>query len=212
LNNKGWSLGNLGKHREAITYYDRALEIDPDYVYALNNKGWSLYNLGKYREAITYYDRALEIDPDDVDALNNKEIALKENPQDLPSTTMENQESVLGQYWWLIAVAIAAIVLALFGMKWMKQDNSKQQLQNQNLGKIVNSPSDDKIYFDQEGYNRDGFDQEGYDRDGYDKKGYDRKGYDRSGYDIEGYDRKGYDRKGYNKSGYDRDGNYRIKS
>jgi tetratricopeptide (TPR) repeat protein len=46
-----------------MTYYDKALAIDPHNVNALNNKGAALYNLGNYTGAITYYDKALAIDP-----------------------------------------------------------------------------------------------------------------------------------------------------
>jgi tetratricopeptide (TPR) repeat protein len=39
LNNKGMSLYNLGKFNESITYFDKALAIDPKNVAALDNKG-----------------------------------------------------------------------------------------------------------------------------------------------------------------------------
>src|SRR5660398_150697 len=74
--NKGFALNRLGKYQEAITAFDKALEIDPQDRTAWNNKGLALANLGKYQEAITAYDKALEIDPQDKLALINKEIAL----------------------------------------------------------------------------------------------------------------------------------------
>jgi large repetitive protein len=76
LNDKGDALYNQEKYEEAITYYDKALAIDPNYVYALNGKGNAIAVLGKYEEAITYYDKALAIDPNYSDALNNKGITL----------------------------------------------------------------------------------------------------------------------------------------
>jgi tetratricopeptide (TPR) repeat protein len=66
----------LGKYNEAIEYYDRALEVDPNYVNVLNDKSNALYYLGKYNEAIKYYDRALEVDPQHVNALSNREKLL----------------------------------------------------------------------------------------------------------------------------------------
>ena len=69
MNNKGISLDNLGKYNEAIEYYDKALEIDPENAEALNNKGVALDDLGKYNEAIEYYDKVLEIDPKHADSI-----------------------------------------------------------------------------------------------------------------------------------------------
>jgi tetratricopeptide (TPR) repeat protein len=76
LIDKGNSFYNLGNYQEAITYYDKALAIDPNNVYALNAKGVALGNLNKSQEAITYYDKALAIDPNNVYALNAKGVAL----------------------------------------------------------------------------------------------------------------------------------------
>ena len=67
---------NLGKYDEAIQYYDKALQVDPNYTDALNNKGDALYDLDKYDEAIQIFDKALQIDPNDTDALNSKGDAL----------------------------------------------------------------------------------------------------------------------------------------
>jgi tetratricopeptide (TPR) repeat protein len=63
LNDKGDSLNDLGRYEEAITYYDKALSIEPNDILALSNKGIALDDLGNYTEAIEYYDRSLEIDP-----------------------------------------------------------------------------------------------------------------------------------------------------
>src|SRR5574341_873832 len=69
-------LYNQSKLKDAIKYYDKALDLDPKNVKALYNKGLSLDNLGTYKEAITYYDKVLAIDPNDIAALNNKGAAL----------------------------------------------------------------------------------------------------------------------------------------
>lgn len=90
--NKGFALANSGKYQEAITAFDKALEIDiaEDNKHydkmAWKNKGLALANLGKFQEAITAYDKGLEIDPGNAkyyyetrfDKLlwNNKGIAL----------------------------------------------------------------------------------------------------------------------------------------
>jgi tetratricopeptide (TPR) repeat protein len=51
---KGATLARMGKLSEAIRCYDRALEIDPEYVNALTCKGLSLGALGRFDEAIEH--------------------------------------------------------------------------------------------------------------------------------------------------------------
>ena len=46
FNNKGMSLNSLGKFNESITYFDKALSIDPKNVLAMIGKGNVLSNLG----------------------------------------------------------------------------------------------------------------------------------------------------------------------
>ena len=76
MNNKAYTLDNLGKNEEAIILYDRALEIDPNSLYPLSGKGVVLSKLDKYDEALFYLDRALEIDPNFVEAITYKGIIL----------------------------------------------------------------------------------------------------------------------------------------
>ena len=52
-----------GKDEEALKYFDKALEIDPENVAAWNNKCVAFYRLGKNEEALKCIDKALEIDP-----------------------------------------------------------------------------------------------------------------------------------------------------
>ncbi len=73
---EGDSFSLQGRYEHAITYYDKALEIDPLSVNATNNKGVALYALGKFNDSISYFDKALEIDPTNVKAMYNKGNAL----------------------------------------------------------------------------------------------------------------------------------------
>ena len=66
------STGNLlkqkGNYTGAIAAYNRALEIDTNYVNACDGKWWALNELGNYTQAISYLNNALEIDPKHIDA------------------------------------------------------------------------------------------------------------------------------------------------
>ncbi|WP_353930331.1 tetratricopeptide repeat protein [Okeanomitos corallinicola TIOX110] len=75
-NKRGISLDNLGKYEEAISSYDKAVEIKSDFHQVWNNRGISLNNLGKYEEAISSYDKAVEIKPDLHLAWYNRGISL----------------------------------------------------------------------------------------------------------------------------------------
>ena len=76
LNDKGDSLYALGQYQDAITWYDKALEINPSDIATLIDKGDSLYALGQYQDAITWYDKALEINPSELDVLYYKGNSL----------------------------------------------------------------------------------------------------------------------------------------
>lgn len=57
-NNKGVSLGKLGKYKEAIESYDMAIKIDPNFAHAWNNKGNALRVLGEQQDANRCFSNA----------------------------------------------------------------------------------------------------------------------------------------------------------
>jgi len=67
----------IGKLREAIIYYDKILNENPDNISSLNNKGYALNKLKDYDGAIQCYDVALRLDPDDFSVLLNKISSLR---------------------------------------------------------------------------------------------------------------------------------------
>jgi predicted O-linked N-acetylglucosamine transferase (SPINDLY family) len=60
-----------GHLSEAISYYQKAIEIDTHFVHALNNLGGALKDKGQLREAENYLRRALHIQPDYEAAYSN---------------------------------------------------------------------------------------------------------------------------------------------
>ena len=72
----GNDLFDQGNYENAITYYDKALNINSTDINVLYNKALALDSLGRLNDAIVYYDKALAINPNDTDSLNNKGLDL----------------------------------------------------------------------------------------------------------------------------------------
>jgi Flp pilus assembly protein TadD len=78
--NLGKTLFQKGQMDEAITQYQQALEIKPDYAEVCNNLGNALLSKGRADEAVIQYQRALQLKPDAVDVLNNLAWLLATSP------------------------------------------------------------------------------------------------------------------------------------
>ena len=76
-----FELGNLlysgQEYEAAISSYDQAIKIQPDYHYAWYGRGIALRKLGRLEEAISSYDQAIKIQPDDHEAWYGRGIALR---------------------------------------------------------------------------------------------------------------------------------------
>lgn len=67
-----------GKYEEAVSYYNRALALQPRHAEALSNRGNALKALGRFEEALASYDRALALRPDYATGHSNRGAVLAE--------------------------------------------------------------------------------------------------------------------------------------
>ena len=71
-NESGLEKYELKDYKGAIADYTKAIELDPESVYAYNNRGLSKYYLKDYNEAIEDFNKAIELDPEYVKAYSNR--------------------------------------------------------------------------------------------------------------------------------------------
>jgi tetratricopeptide (TPR) repeat protein len=74
--NLGFALAGAGRWQEAITHYQRALQLKPDFGFAEYNLGLALARVGRAQEAIAHFERAVQLKPEDADAENSLGVAL----------------------------------------------------------------------------------------------------------------------------------------
>ncbi len=77
-NNYGNVLRDLGRHVSALTSYERALALKPDYLEAHYNRAVVLQDLRRFEDAIAGYDQTLALKPGHASAHNNRGAALQE--------------------------------------------------------------------------------------------------------------------------------------
>lgn len=74
-------LNNLGRHEEAMHFFQRAVELQPLYVPPRIGLANCHFRAGRLREAVAEYQSVLAIDPDSVEALGNLGVLLCEMGQ-----------------------------------------------------------------------------------------------------------------------------------
>ena len=74
-NNRGLRLYNLGDLDGALSDYDKAISLNPDYdATVYYNRGSLKYNLGDLDGALSDYDKAISLNPDYAEAYNNRAL------------------------------------------------------------------------------------------------------------------------------------------
>ena len=67
-------IGNLflstGDPSEALNYFEKVIQVQPNFALAHFNKGITLYNQKKYQDAVRCLERVIEIEPNNINAFN----------------------------------------------------------------------------------------------------------------------------------------------
>ena len=74
--NEGHAHYQAGRYDKALSTYDHAHQLDPDYSHAHRDRGHTLLELERYEEALAAYEQAIQFDPDEEVYYNNKGLAL----------------------------------------------------------------------------------------------------------------------------------------
>ena len=69
---RGIALALAGLYEQAVTEFNKAIELDPEYAMAYNNRGNAYWNRGNFDRAIADYDKAIELDPEYAEAYGNR--------------------------------------------------------------------------------------------------------------------------------------------
>ena len=69
---RGIAHAENGRYDRAITDYDEAIHLEPDFAAAFNERGIAYWNKGAYDRAIADLDEAIRLRPDYARAFNNR--------------------------------------------------------------------------------------------------------------------------------------------
>ena len=92
-NDRGLAKSESRDFPGAITDYNKAIEIDPQYAKAYNNRGLAKSESRDFPGAITDYNKAIEIDPQYAKAYNNRGLAKSES-RDFPGAITDYNKAI----------------------------------------------------------------------------------------------------------------------
>jgi len=104
---KGYQLQQAGNLKEALVYYQKAVQLNPSLYQVYNDMGVILESLGEKEKAIKMYKKALEINPSYLPPYSNLAL-LYEEMDDIPNATFYwKKRYLLGKdardKWWIKA-------------------------------------------------------------------------------------------------------------
>jgi tetratricopeptide (TPR) repeat protein len=75
-NGRGIALARLNRPGEAVTAFERAITLKPDYAEAYNNRALVLHDMMRFDDALADFDKAIALKPDNAVAHNNRGTVL----------------------------------------------------------------------------------------------------------------------------------------
>lgn len=75
--NRGRAFSDQGEYDRAITDFDQAIRLDPEYPDAFNNRGVAYSGKGQYERAIEDFDQAIRLDANYAIAIYNRGLAAR---------------------------------------------------------------------------------------------------------------------------------------
>ena len=75
-NNRGFAYDEQGNFTQAISDYNKAIELDPEYAEAYTNRGVVYAKQGNFTQAMSDFTKAIELNPKLAEAYNNRGIDI----------------------------------------------------------------------------------------------------------------------------------------
>ncbi len=73
---EGQAMAKSGKFRDAISFYNKAIDADPKYAAAYSDRGWAYRMIRDYQSALKDNNRSLDLKPNFPSALVNRSLTL----------------------------------------------------------------------------------------------------------------------------------------